>query len=519
MSGLFLCCVNPLSPCPEPGWVVVVGTINDPIGSPVAYQRYRVGANPLGVFVGHQNMYTYFSSATNAWEFCTPTRGDKLSTVGLSGTCSIECWNGTAWVNALGEQPVVYTGSNLDVAAGAFNVFTAVTSNNFAFRALEAGNNISFSLVGNRIRITGTYAGGGGEANTAVNLGSVGANIGALFTNKTGVTLNFRRLASLSAQLTVIETATQVQFALTKTIPDPSLVANIGTGVGIWKTLVTTTNQLKSILVSGGITATGGADEITIGMNWASMLSNVGNGAEVWKDFSTTARFRTLLAGTGMQVVQSADNITIAGLYTATNVGASGLGVYKDFASNTFNFYKLMAGIGITLAQVGDNIVITSTGGGGGTGAAIVASQEHATGITTLELDGDWTIVPFETAGLSDPNITFNGAGTEATFNATDIFILSAKATIQTNSGRTQHAIRASYWNGTTWTPINNSLSYAYTPSDLNDLHTIHTGLVCISATATNKVRIEVMATSGVINAVLRTDACSIVIYRAAVGP
>lgn len=516
--SLFLCCVNPLSPCPTPGWVVIVGTIDDPIASPVPYQLYRVGVDPSGAFIGHADMYTYFSSATNLWEFCTPTKGDKLTTVGIDGTCSIRCWNGTAWVDATTSTPVVYTGSNLDSGAGAFNIFTSVTSNDFRFRALEAGANISLSLVGNRVRITGSVPGGGGEANTAANLGSAGSNIGAVFLNKTGVTLNLRRLASTSAQLTVTETATQVQFALTKTIPDASLVANIGTGAGIWKALVGTTNQLKSLLVSDWVTATSGTDDITLGVNWASAFSNVGGGAEVWKDFSTTTRFRTLIAGTGIQVTQNTNDITITGLYAAANVGASGIGVYKNFATNTFNFYKLLAGAGITISLVGDNVVITNSGSGG-TGAAIVASQEHTTGTTTLELDGDWTIVPFETAGLSDANISFNVAGTEATFNATDIFIASAKATVETGSGRAQHAIRMSYWDGATWTPITSSLSYAYTPSDSNDLQTIHTGLVSISATATNKVRVEVMATSGVVDATLRTDACSIVIYRAAVGP
>lgn len=97
-------------------------------------------------------------------------------------------------------------------------------------------------------------------------------------------------------------------------------------------------------------------------------------------------RFRSIVAGNNVSVVQDGDNIRISssassgGTITGgQNVGA-GAGIYKDTTGSLMNFRSLVSGGGIIIQPFGDSVLITNTGStadlnganiGDGTGAAV----------------------------------------------------------------------------------------------------------------------------------------------------
>ena len=77
------------------------------------------------------------------------------------------------------------------------------------FRTLVEGNGVTIAESTNEITISATGGGGGGEVNTASN---VGPGTG-FFKQKTGVDLEFKTLTSLGGTVTITQTATTIDLA------------------------------------------------------------------------------------------------------------------------------------------------------------------------------------------------------------------------------------------------------------------------------------------------------------------
>lgn len=97
-------------------------------------------------------------------------------------------------------------------------------------------------------------------------------------------------------------------------------------------------------------------------------ITNVGGGASLYKNFTTTYNFKSLVAGSNITITPDTDTIIIAATNigeanTASNVG-SGIGLFKGKVSSDLQFKSLIAGSNISFDTTNSNqIVINSTGG------------------------------------------------------------------------------------------------------------------------------------------------------------
>lgn len=94
-----------------------------------------------------------------------------------------------------------------------------------------------------------------------------------------------------------------------------------------------------------------------------------------------------LVAGTGIGLSQSSQNITISATGNVTSVAASG-------NSGITGAVVLVAGTGVQLSQAGQNITIAASGAlGGGGGGGSLQWSEGANSPTPLQEFGNWTYV------------------------------------------------------------------------------------------------------------------------------
>lgn len=100
---------------------------------------------------------------------------------------------------------------------------------------------------------------------------------------------------------------------------------------------------------------------------------NVGGGYEWFQSkFGSTLKFRTIKAGSNINIVQGLDDITIntAGggggdIEGATNLG-TGYGLFAQVNTPNLEFKSIKAGTNISITEDSNEITINGTGGGGG---------------------------------------------------------------------------------------------------------------------------------------------------------
>jgi hypothetical protein len=111
-------------------------------------------------------------------------------------------------------------------------------------------------------------------------------------------------------------------------------------------------------------TATGLQDAMNVGAGEGAVFKEVVNHGE-------TLVFKTLEAGTGINIADQADTITISASTSGSSTNADNVGgaegeVFRNKTGDTLHFKTLEAGTGITIVNQADTISISSTGGGTG---------------------------------------------------------------------------------------------------------------------------------------------------------
>ena len=260
------------------------------------------------------------------------------------------------------------------------------TSIEFTFRQLHSSDGsvaINYGPDDNYIDLTVVAAVGGGEANTASN---VGTGYG-WFYRKNVYDLEFK---TIIAGTNVTITEDTLTLTINATDSDTLYAAeNVGSAVEIYKAtdLRVGVNyfQFKTLVAGTGIVLTPGTDTIQIdatGLDGgeANRGENVGTGTHEWyKGMNgVNLQFRTFDEITSGDAYNPFGRITFditdpdtiligttAELNTASNVGGYAE-VYQTKTNENFAFRTIKAGSGAVVTQFADYIQIDATGVGGG---------------------------------------------------------------------------------------------------------------------------------------------------------
>lgn len=327
----------------------------------------------------------------------------------------------------------------VNIGASGARVYANKSGVSLQFRRLISGSNIDIIEGVNDITINSL-----GEANTASNLGLSGAGKASIFSAKSGVDLQFRRLQA-GTNTTFVETADTV---IINSLGENNAAVNVGSGVGVFGQKNGSTLEFRTLTAGPGIglavngselqiSLSGSAGEVNSGVNLGSSGPNI---VDLYAGKAgTDLQFRRIAGGTSVQVTQNASQVIIstdAEANTASNLGVSGVGYAEIFANKVgadLQFKRLRAGSNITLTQNANEVTISGTGGSGGasaftdltdtpatiTASGLLTGNSSGTALTFISPTGtgtylQWTGTNFAFAsGTGENNIGQNlGTGT-----------------------------------------------------------------------------------------------------------
>jgi hypothetical protein len=140
-----------------------------------------------------------------------------------------------------------------------------------------------------------------------------------------------------------------------------------------------------------------------------------------------------------MKKNNGSDSIVEIGAETASNVGATGVGVFNQKTGSNFEFKKLVAGTNMTVTDNGTTVTLDAASGGGGANPA----NSIAPGVFIF------------TSQMNAGNTTTNGADAATTLTTNlpsgwSVSVASGVTTITHNVGRPPKSVN--FWVGTTST-------------------------------------------------------------------
>ncbi len=182
---------------------------------------------------------------------------------------------------------------------------------------------------------------------------------------------NFRSLKSVSLNLTINQTASEIQF---NTTAEPNTAANVGSGAELYKNKVGETLNFRSIISSDasvGITQSTNEIDLTVsGSGEVNTASNLGTGQGLFKQKSgVDLQFYSLTSSDSSVDIDliTQDNVidlkSTGEANTASNVGGQ-TGLFKGKTGVDLEFKTLEAGTNVTFdTTTTDVIKINSSGG------------------------------------------------------------------------------------------------------------------------------------------------------------
>lgn len=278
------------------------------------------------------------------------------------------------------------TASNLNPGTGIFGSKVGV---DLRFKSLLEGNRIDYVSNSTNITILTTA-----ENNTASNVGTNGLGI---FNQKTGENLEFKKLIAGDG-IYLDSNSTNIIINATASLDSIHNIGNVtSTGCAL--------NQVLKVNSTGYWVCANDTGE-------ANTASNLNPGTGIFNSkVGVDLQFKSLLAGNGVTLSNNSTNITINAtgsgeVNTASNVGTSGTGVFKQKTGVDLEFKKLI-GVGSTvITSNSTNVIINSTGGAGDNLGNHIATQDLLMGGNRIN-------------NTSQINVIFDGSVDYPTLNLT----------------------------------------------------------------------------------------------------
>ena len=146
---------------------------------------------------------------------------------------------------------------------------------------------------------------------------------------------------------------------------------SLGTGAEVYKTTVGTQFRFRSIIGDNPIIIEENVNDITIGLSmsgFVSSITNIGSGAEIYRGLSgTIAQLRSLTAGSSkLSIGVSGNNVIIdvpAIGTTAQGVmlGTAGPAIYAGMSGDNLSFRRILGGTGMSVLQNANDLTISTT--------------------------------------------------------------------------------------------------------------------------------------------------------------
>ena len=211
--------------------------------------------------------------------------------------------------------------------------------------------------------------------------------------------------------------------------------ASLGSGANVYKTILGTQFQFRSLTGSGPVTVAEGANEITIGLSLSGFvtgITNIGAGSQVYEGMaSTIAQLRSLTAGSGNVTVSTVgDNIVIDVPAIGTSAqginldGGASASVYAGMSGPNLKFRGINFGAGMTAIQTANDITISTTaknnqGTNAGGGAGLVYGGMSGDNLVFRSLTGAGGVSISTIGNLI--TISAAGSGGTGSFSINDI--------------------------------------------------------------------------------------------------
>jgi|GEM_PF-3009629 len=273
---------------------------------------------------------------------------------------------------------------------------------------------------------------------------------------------------------------------------------NLGVGDGVYSGVSGPTMQFKSLTQGANIILTPGSDSIEIAATSSAGGTitdgvNLGGGNQVFASASgADLQFRTLIAGSGIDMVQDANTITVSGtgsgggdITGGTNIGG-GTGVFAGTVVPNLEFKTLFAGPNINITSDSTSVTIGATGGGGGnhlytytlwvaqngnnsnSGRSINEPLQTIQAALNLCVTGFTNVINVVDSGIYLASSAYTiPAGAYVIINAPGARIgsLSASANLFTGTNVTSFEIICDYLN---WGPTKNLFNFTGTINTIN---------------------------------------------------
>jgi hypothetical protein len=269
---------------------------------------------------------------------------------------------------------------------GGISIPSAITSNNLLLKSLSAGTNVSITDSNGLITINST---GTGSTSGFTNIISSGTgNILLLSSNTNNI---IQKSFSGGPNVSVYESNNTIFISATTSsggtggsFTGVTGFTSIGGGISIPSAITLNNISFKSL--SGGPNVTVYESNGLIRISGAVDSGvNVGGGISVYSATSNSIHsFKTLSGGPNVTVYESNGLIRFSGTVdSGVNVGG-GISVYSATSNSIHSFKTLSAGTNVSLTESNGLIIISSSGGGGGSGDMILASAQTITGAKTF---------------------------------------------------------------------------------------------------------------------------------------
>jgi hypothetical protein len=223
---------------------------------------------------------------------------------------SIEFGWGTDQVGAAGE-----TNTALNIG-GSFGWFSNKNGATLQFKGVTAGQGIFIADSGTYLTISNLIT--GGEANTASSLGGI-----SLVGNKVGTDLRFKGLQAGTGISINSSNSNYLEISATGGSGggETNTASNVGSGHGIYKEKISADLRFKSLVAGSNITIDNSdANQLTIsasggggGGGEINTITNLGTGYGIYRNkIGTDLKLRSLVAGSNISIDTNANHITIS---------------------------------------------------------------------------------------------------------------------------------------------------------------------------------------------------------------